>query len=333
MITLLDVQNSTIRNIASVCVTSTQFNGLLNEVVSRLMVRGDWVGTTAVIRVCLSKGCVTWPRYVDRVRKINGCRSTIAVRSQWYEFLEYRGDRHLHEWQGWIGQERNMTQQGYAPTYNDIYGPNCTVRVVAEVQADVGASVTIFGVDNNNQPLQTQNPDGSWSRGITIKAGIPFGSSSNAYFVSRIDRVVKPVTQSNLLLYAYDTVQNVLWDLAVYEPSETNPSYLRYQLEGYQTGIPSCGGGCLETVIALIKLKHLPITVPSDWVIIDNIAALKFGIMALKREEANDFQEAKAMWQNAYDELNRQLEDATPDYQFPAQNQVFAGAVFRNKQF
>ncbi len=160
---------------------------------------------------------------------------------------------------------------------------------------------------------------------------MPFGSSST--FISRIDRVVKSVTQGPLNLFAYDSVNNVLWDLAQYEPSETNPSYLRYQLTGGNQQSSCAASTCLETIIAMVKLQHIPVSVPSDLVLIDNMAALKFAFMAQKEESAKHYSDARVLWQEAIDELNRQLEDDVPDCQLAVRNNVFAGRSFGQKMF
>ncbi len=331
MITFADVQNSSVKGVANCGPSSPQFALIVNEVVTRLLQRGDWSGTNLPIRVCVKGGCVTWPRYVGQVRRINACRNTISMRNQWFDFLQHQGPRHAHEWRGWCGQERNAVNQFRAPTYNDIPGAGWQVRVVPMLAADVGATVTIFGTDNNQQPLMSIS-NGVWSQGITITAAQPFGQSNSQYFVGKIDRVVKSVTQGNLLLYAYNPSANVLLDLAVYEPSETSPSYLRYQLDS-RGGQSPCGGDCLETIIALVKLQQVPIAAPTDLVLIDNIGALKLGVKAWKREEADDFAAARLLWAAAVEELNRQLENDFPDDQFSAVNNVLGGETFRNQMF
>ena len=300
---------------------------MANQVIPRLLQRGDWPGSLMPVRVMVRNGQVTWFRYVGQVRSMHSCRGNIPVRPVWYEFLEWHGHRHHHAWEGWRERERQMTMQYRAPSYNDIYGPNCTVRLYVDAQEDVGATIQLFGADNNNQPLRTNNGDGTWSDGVTITAQIPFGSTST--FVSRIDRVIKSKTQSTARLYAYDATQNALYDLAVYEPSETVPSYLRYQLDG---GRP--GATCREAIIALVKLKFLPVSASTDGLIFLEGAqgALLHGFRAVKREDAGDIQGASGYWKSAVEECNRQLEDADPDGPV-VENNVFAGRTFRNHLF
>ena len=177
-----EIQTPRFQQASGYCTNTAAFFEMVNACVDELIVRGDWTDTVIPIRVCIKSGCVTWPRYVGAVRKMNSCRhGIINMRNVWYEFLDFGGPRHIHAWQGWLGHERNALAQAKAPTYNDIYGPNCTVRVYPAVNEDVGATVQIFGIDNNGQPLTTDNGDGTWSQGIKNTEASPFGSTGNAY--------------------------------------------------------------------------------------------------------------------------------------------------------
>lgn len=334
MMTLSSVQIPSFQTASGYCTTSADFLGIVNQIIPRLANRGDWPGWLLPIRVCVRQGCVTWPRYVNQIRKANTCRHTVRMRNVFYEWLDYQGPRHLHAWQSWLSHERNLVAQFRAPFYSDIFGLNSTIRVVPMVQADIGKTVTFFGTDTNNQPLRTNNGDGTWSEGITVAAALPFGSTST--FIGHIDRTRKDLTQGNLLIYGYDSVQNAMYDLAVYEPSELNPSYLRNQLDGgHHHGQSGCNTGCQETIIALVKLKFIPVMVPSDGLIFldGSEGALLHAIRAVKREEAGDPAGARGFWTMAVEELNRQLEDFSPDDSFSAVNNVFAGKTFRNKCF
>lgn len=342
MLSLGNIQTPAFQTAASgACPTSQDFFDVVNQVIPRLLNRGDWPGTTMPIRVLIKNGCVTWPRYVGQVRNLNSCRGGIPVQSVWHEFLPYQGPRHIHGWETWRGRERRLVNQFQSPVYNDIYGPNCYVRLYCDLPQDAGVSITIFGTDNNNQFLQTINADGSTSIGATFTVQAQTGPGGQAFWgstsvpVSRIDRIVVGKTQGMKRLYAYDATQNALYDLAIYEPSETDPSYVRQQLDGehrhlWSSGCQSCG----ESVIALVKLKYVPVSCPTDGLILLDGAqgAILHGFRAVKREEAGDSGGATGFWKMAVEEMNRMLEDFDPEG--PAvTNEVFAGRTFRNKCF
>ncbi len=341
MLTLLDIQTAQFQQASGFCTTRPEFLELVNDVVDELMRRGDWPGTLLPIRVCVRNGCITWPRYVGEVRALNSCNASIPVRGQWYEFMEHGhnyggGAQTFYNGWGWRGGCINSQAlfQYRAPTYNDIYGPNCYVRVYPMAQEDVGATVQIFGLDQYNQPLMTRT-NGVWSEGITLTIPANGGYASSEIPVSRIDRIVKSITQNKLNMFAYDATNDVLFDLAAYEPSETNPNYLRYRLEGgdgpFVSGNCTTATNCSRSIVALVKLQPIPIKVPSDLVLINNRKALLNGVRAMKSEEAGNIQQAQLQWRVAIETMQRSLEDAEPDRQIAIRDNVFGGITFSNQ--
>lgn len=303
----------------------------INDATRRLLIRGDWVGTVVPIHLCVKKGCVVFPRYVDKVRRINICKNAIPIKGHWYEFLQYQS-RMCNSgfgWYGWLGPEAHMSMSGWTPCYSDIWADGRLVRVFAQYQQDIGKTVTIFGVDNNDQPLRRQNPDLSWSEGWVITIASPYGTTAN--YVRRIDRVAKEVTQGNVWCYAYDPVANLMEDLAVWEPSETNPTYPRYRLS-----LPACctGTECdtAKSAVALVKLKYVPVVTDTDLVLIDNIGALKLMIQAIRAEESGDRTSARGFEMDAIRELNLELADEVPDDQIPVESAPFTGATMIGRQ-
>src|SRR5207253_7734003 len=128
------------------------------------------------------------------------------------------------------------------------------------------------------------NPDNSWIDGVKLTlVGAPNNYVQTPMFVRRIDRVLKDVTQGNVLLYGFDSINNVLEDLARYEPSETNPSYVRSQLH-----LCNCDCSKVYSVMALAKLRFVPVVADTDLVLIECLDALKDYISSLKFREAGD---------------------------------------------
>ena len=330
MLTLSNIQWGSFQTASGFCTTSQDYKDLVNLVIPRLLNRGDWAGTLLPIRACISRGCVTWPRYVNQIRNVNTCRQSVKMRNVFYEFMEHNNC--LGTYQQWCNGERQMTDQFRAPFYNDIFGSTSKLRVFPMVSQDVGVTVRFFGNDIYGQPLMTNNGDGTWSDGIILTAAFPYVESTQ--YIHHIDRVVKSASQGNILIYGYDASQNAMYDLAVYEPSELNPSYLRTRLDGSSTGT-CCGGCCSETVIALVKLKFIPVVTNDDGLIFLDGAegALLAGIRAMKREDAGDFNGAKGFWGQAIEELQRQLEDFSPDSKLSVRNNVFGARTLANRCF
>lgn len=335
MLTLADCRDpmTGIADIAGCCTDTFKFSSLINQATSNLLRRGDWSGTVVPIQVCVKRGCIVWPRYVLNVRKISLCSNALPVHNLWYQFLPR--DVCGTGWRKWGHGECALFANGHAPTYSSVYGDGRLIRAYPRTLDDLGKTIRIFGVDNGNQPLKTNNGDGTWSEGIVITLGRPYGSTS--VYVRRIDRVVKEVTQGQVLLYAYDVVNDILEDLAIYDPGETTPSYARYQL-----GEPSnrCGNqpqGCCGTslsVVALVKLRFIPAKFDTDLILVDNADAIKLAVQAIKCQDAGDREGYKENMIFAVNTLNRQLEDESPDDQFSSENETFGGGVsYSQKMF
>lgn len=346
MITLADIQTPQFMQAAGVCTDKPEFFELVDMAVDNLIIRGDWKGTVLPVRVCVNNGCVTWPRYVSEVRRVNSCAGSVPMRNVWYQFMEHGHSYGVDAWyNSWSMRGPSVCEgsnafQFEACTYNDVYGTDCYIRVYPAAQEDAGATVTIFGLDGNGQPLMTRDATTQeWSEGITITVptitpSVTYGSS--AVTVSRIDRIVKSETQNDLLIYAYDSVNDWLYDLARYAPTETNPSYQRYQMNtgglwNYQTC--RAASTCKQSIVALVKLRNLPVRTANDLIYISNKRALLNAIRALKTEAGENVDQAQAQWAIAIEALNRQLENASPDAEMSVRNNIYGGRVMTQKAF
>jgi hypothetical protein len=324
MLTLADIQTTRFQSVSGYTPGSDDFLECANDVIDELLRRGDWSDTQKVIRVKVdvTDWHITWPRFVGEIRKVNTCRRDreVPMHNMLYQFMEGHGEHHRcwDDFAGWRAGECSLEAQGRYPTFKDIPGNGYNVRLTVDVAVDVGSTVTLFGVDNNNNPLQTQNADGTWIQGVTLVAVMPFSATPG--FVSRIDRVVCTKTNSIKRLWAFNSTTGDLQEIAIYDPAETNPDFQRSRISNARHyGI----GNGMETVIALIKLAKLPIINPNDPLIISNRGALLDGFRAVKAEDANNPALALSCWKSAIEKMNRQLENDSPDDNFSVQNNTW----------
>jgi hypothetical protein len=110
--------------------------------------------------------------------------------------------------------------------------------------------------------------------------------------------------------------------MAHYEPGETDPMYRHSTIRGgcgarSARTCSSADGSQTRKVEILAKLQFIPVVVDTDTVQIDNIAALKLMIQAIRLEEAGNDQEAAGKQILAIKELNRQLRNKLPLDQIP----------------
>lgn len=290
-------QDSALNDIAGKCPGGEGFRNLLNEATRLLMNRGDWEGTVVPIYVCSHGGCVVFPRYVGEVRTAKVCHRDVPVKNDWYSFNVF-GHDWRHCWHHWWGGNASMIGSTQTPVFQDVQGEGRLIRAYARLNADLGKTMTVFGVDNNGQTLTHEDEIGNWVEGKIITFTTPWASTDT--YVRRIDRVLKDPTQGVIDVYAYDVAKDKLEDIAHYEPSETNPSYSKYQLHA----------GCcnnLKSIVALVKLRFIPVQVDTDLVLIENLDALADMMQSLKYKKAGDKQSAQEYEASAIRELNLQL--------------------------
>ena len=336
MLTFGDVKTDPgIGRITRFCPDSNDFAGLVWEAIRRLMRRGDWANTVIPMFFCVRNGCVVYPDYVTGIRAMSWCGVDMPIKNMWGGFLPK--DRNA-PWRNTVSwsccNTGGMVTMGRTSVFQDIQGEGRLVRVYTRCNQDYGKTITIFGTDNNGQPLQQQDiSTGVWSMGQTLvlAAGIV---STNTY-VRSIDYIIKDRTQCPIDLYAYNAATNLLEDLAHYMPQETNPSYQKSRLAMPFMAYPNagCSSSCSRSVAALAKVKQFPPQFDSDPIFLDCLDAIKLEMQAIGFGDAGDAANKREYEGEAIAELNRQLEDESPDDQFVADNQIFAGRTFTNQCF
>lgn len=220
-----------------------------------------------------------------------------------------------------------MADRGTAPTYRRIAPEGALIRYYVRNRPDIGKTITIYGKGVGGMPLQTRDSDGNWTPGITLTAAAPFVSSE--VLVTEITSVVRQATQGMSFLYAYYADDDILKDLAFYEPSETNPRYRQMEFFNW-CSINSCeddNGVRQVQVELLVKLAFVPVHQDYDFLMIDSFRALKLAIQGIRAEEANDDVMAEVKLAKAVKELNLELRDQFPAEQTPVRYESIGGVI------
>jgi hypothetical protein len=286
------------------------------------------MGTVASIQVCVKSGCVVFPRYVSTIREARTCCGSVWLKNEYesYNFVDTSWYNSLGgspgNWSSGNGTGYSLCTQGLfahgrVPTYDTIRGTGRKVRVYAQTNQDYGKTVTIFGIDNGSQPLMHRDENGDWREGWVLTFQNPYAETEG--YVSGIERVLKDRTQKPVTMFAWNTTDSVLENLATYDPGETNPSFARYQLHGYPMQLNADGTERLRTVVALVKLNFVPVEFDTDLVLIDNLTALKFMMQAILSEEGDNDALAQSKINKAIAELNYQVRDSNYNNQISVQ--------------
>ncbi len=322
--TLGELRATRASDVVGICSDKPAFLALVNEATSRLMTRGGFWGTVAKLQTCVRCNSITWPRAVDTVLAVNLCGRQMTASGYWWSFLPMSG----------ADYRCCMSRCGYLVIQSDGQVPvqaqlECGkeryIRAFPAYQADVGKSVTLFGIDSNGQEIFTKRADGSYQLGVVLTLAIPFVGTP--FLVRRITRVIKDATMGPVRLFAYDATNDVMEDCAIFAPSERSPSFAHSTIKGCRRG-NSCNG--LTAVEALVKLRFIPVETDDDEVLISNWVALKMMMLAIRAEDAGDTDESLKLQAKAVHELNLELRSHIPEDQVPISIDVFGSATPRS---
>lgn len=280
-----------------------RFLAYLNEAQQRLITRMKSWGTVQHYQICVTNGCLVWPRSVAAIEAISVCNSPITIRNGWFEFLE-TGPGLQGDGTGSCGGcgGLQLYDRGTTCTFADIIGVNKKIKIYADVAEAAGAKILLQGYDENYNWIRTLVA-GVWTDGEYVSISTTPVTSVN--FFSSLTGVQKPITNGFVRGYEYDTTLLTQRAIAIYEPDETNPSYRRSLIAGLSN---VSGGACeTKTVNAIVKLDYVPARVDTDWLVIGNLPALKDMCQSLRKAENNLFEESAAWEARAVRELDKEL--------------------------
>lgn len=326
---LTDAYNLCNRFVESGSCSSTVVYARITEACRRLMVKADWAHTTQTVRIRTNNQMFPLPREAESIRAANVENEAVAVFGQTYEFLTSGPGEIMHKVSS--SGLKDLVDAGNFPT---MYDPpsiedfddsesDATNRTLGEGypliafstdQEDVGRTLTIYG---RNKYLNDHSGSGAtFTPGESLKinmwAGGVEGSITGAWadfaqttkLYREITKWVKPITKGYITLYSLDATNNYMWILAKAHPDDTVPVWRRYKLSGQPLDQSESAN-----VLALCKMKALPLTRADDVLPIQNLDAIKLMVIAIREENAGNFENALAYEQDAVRLLNEQLGD------------------------
>jgi hypothetical protein len=349
--TLAQAKNSTIPQAIGLATCDDRFLQLLNEAQERLAEMGKWWGTYKKLRICVTAGCITWPREVKTVEAMNVCGDNIPIQNQWYEFQT--DERAPRTGCGREGCEQDqLLDRGIVYQYRDFTGAS-KIRIYPDLTADAGKRVLLQGLDVNGNPIRTLDAvtgEYVWGEYVTLPnpAVTAYVETVSVFKQPGLTGAQKPLTQGSLTIVAVNQSTGVQTQIAIWAPSEQNPEYRRT----YLINMPQvCGGtsgcnataendcidhgdgcvppdeACTNTVIeAIVRLEFIPAVVDSDWLFIGNLQAVKHMMKAIQKEDRNQYPEAEREIQLALRALRNELEAYSPNERSVINVQPFGSA-------
>lgn len=347
MLTLKQIKNSSVANIAGVNVNDPQFANYVSEAISKISMMGDW---TSLVQTMVSKvyidtlnGVMIWPSFVEVVLAVKANGRLAPPKNFWYEFVPMGGD--------W---SRRVTEMRAGCCGNDGYGGRCgydnyhvvrfagttpvlqqpspaypfAIQASADNVADNGKVVTIYGTDTNgNEVYTTQN--GTLQRGCTIVLGsaTPYSQDNarNVLNFTAISAVTKDPTGADVKLWVFNPTTPYGQMVANYSASEISPSYLFSQIS--KVIQPNW-----KFIEALVKLKVLPVVNDNDLIPFDNLDAIKSMVQSIRKSEAGDSKGAQEFEADAIRRLNLELNTKYPLDQIESSNLTFSMSSLRTRR-
>lgn len=291
----------------------------LNLACERLVKSGNWRSTkdAVVFQVYLrddNTAFITLPRVFNTVEaavvfrfqqqddNTRRCGFPMAIRDSWFSFLDsgpgYTTDARFRWGNGFIPENDRFT------TFKDWVIPAKLRFKFAATEAN-GGIINVRGL-SGGQPIYTG------SGASTIEGeNLTIAGSTTLTTTSSFDLppygLVKPTTYGVVSMYTFDGVTETL--VARYDPTETVPQWRRYQ-------VPACSGWTESDpgqFLAICKREWVTVSSDYDTVIPGNLGALRFGLSALLREDAEDFTKAQQYWGAAMQLLANEVEDDVGD--------------------
>ena len=125
------------------------------------------------------------------------------------------------------------------------------------------------------------------------------GSYTTSAKYKRITKVIKPYTKCPVEVFAVDPEANEETLLGEWDASDTSPDFRRYKLPKH-----ICVG---STICVVCRREYIAPHHPTDLLIPGNLSAIRYGLMALRYEDAGEADEADKYWSRALQSLNGQL--------------------------
>jgi len=287
------IDNALVQSSLNTC-DETKLKSWVNAFELQALQYGRWWGTTQLVQFCLGEsGCLVLPRQTALIEAANLGAGHVNMRNQWYEFIKphsaCEGTNCSQENCGCGCGAVNISDMGLVSSFSTTTGSNKKLRIYPSQIVDVGKKIIFQGNDSNGIWVRTEI-DGVIQDGEEVTLALPFVDTDTTWGPGAPVAVIKEVTDYRVLVYSVDPDDNES-QLAIYEPTETEPAYRRVKLTGR-----GCGSQCSDSLWAIVSLDHIPIVGGSDWLLFSSVEVYRLGMMSVKAREDGNTVQADALF-------------------------------------
>jgi hypothetical protein len=254
---------------------------------------GGWVKMLFNVQAVNQAAYIVTPHDIARVIVMDVCQKPIRLRNGFYEYMEFG-----------IGlQPRGCPPQVCTPnvaqaferdtvfTLTDFAATPQYLRIYPTDSADLGRRIVLQGPDQNGVTILGTDIDTQAAiLGETVFITLPFATTKNQF--SGITGILKDPTLGPIQIFMIDPVSGTSTLLTAMDPNETTAAYRRYLINGLPCNCCNTPGGSIQ-ISAQCKLDFVPVTSPSDYLIIQNIPALIEECQAIRYSKMDSEEAAK----------------------------------------
>lgn len=271
--------------------------------------KGEFDPLLCTLDIVTSSRIVALPPEVETILGCNFCGRPAIARD---EFFQFHVNGPGQNWGTWGGSESPYGPElryewmdlNDCATYREIERPT-PLLAICEKSEDVGSEFWVFGFDQHNNVLRSQDSAGKWRDGLRVPVfqnvtALP----ADSVCVGRITRVQKPITAGPIRLF---TVSQLL--LGVYQGNETEPVYRRIMLSR-----------CVPWIRIRFRRRTFKVTSKYDIVPVNNPQALLMMLRALKAyDSAGGLAEGEAFESTAVRWMTEEQQTSNPPVAAPIQ--------------
>ena len=288
--------------VTNLCSTDSRVTDYINQACERLLWKGNYKSTYGRFAITAttsnsSGAIIAWPRELQTIHKAYLDYSQVSIRNGWYEFLEHGPG--LLDAATYSGVQ--CIDRGSSPLAMDLAAGE-VLRLYTTVAADANQVILVQGKDSTGTEIRTEYPvsSGTYITGRKLTLTGTYVQSPEQW--TTVDAVQKPVTKGSITVKAYNTTTLVERTIGVWHANDTKPEYRRSIIPGLFVD-----GSTSKTVTVIGSLRFIPATVSTDWVIPDNLAAIKLMTRAIYLEENDRISDAAGYEALAKQKLEEQL--------------------------
>ncbi len=290
LLRLKDIRQSRIPEVLGCCASDNgKLIEIVNEAQQRLVFAGGetgWWGSwqKMVFTVAgLTDPYITAPRNIARFINMDVCRRPVKIQNEFYEFLEAGVGLQP-------GCECNVLEtydRGMFPTFVDLAPPNKRLRFYITNSADIGRRALVQGTDQNGTIIYSLDGVDEVT-GQYVSFAQPFVDLP--FDILTLTGLQKDATIGQVRVFELDSVTGESRLILTMEPTEEVAGYRRYFLNGLPRNC--CGStdpaAVTTQVTAMAKLALIPVAVDPDYLVIQNLTAMKEECQAVRFGEMDD---------------------------------------------